>query len=293
MNMSNDCILCKATTVKTVFDVNMCHIIRCTNCKLVQVSNPPSRDEIAKIYSSDYFDKGKYCDDFAANMETNRRLNLLKSLRLKSDAKILDYGCATGDFVKSLSGMYEAWGCDISESAINIARKNNPSLANRFFLINEATLFLKKFDVIVLWDVLEHLSDPLSAMQVIVNMLKPNGALIISTPNIATVTAKLMKSRWAFMTPPEHLAFFSPKSLDYLFHMIGVTRCSLKNKGKWVNFAFLLYKLKRKFPKILPAKLLSFIQRSALKKICIYVPTCDIMYASAKLNRNDMSFSHD
>ena len=105
--------------------------------------------------------------------------------------------------------------------------------------------------------------------------------------DIGALSAKLMKDRWHFMTPPEHLGFFSIKSAKTLIERHGFEVKITERRGKWVNFIFLLHKFARVFPEIISTASISKIKASFLKYICIYVPTNDILYMACKLPKRD------
>ena len=58
-----------------------------------------------------------------------------------------------------------------------------------------------------MFDTIEHIWNPREVITRLLDNIKPNGYLILSTPDAGSLTAKLLGKRWAFMTPPEHLSF--------------------------------------------------------------------------------------
>ena len=84
------------------------------------------------------------------------------------------------------------------------------------------------------------------------------------------------------MTPPEHLGFFSKKSFEKLADKHNYTIVNYESKGKWVNLAFLMYKLKRIFPKLIPSLFIKIFQTKYTSNWSVYVPTNDIQYLILK-----------
>ena len=204
---------------------------------------------------------------------------LLESI--KEGASVLEVGCGEGSFINLAKKSYQLTGFDLSESGIKKAKEQNPKIADRIWVgsIEEQSKLNDKFDAICMWDVLEHIWDPAPTCNKLLEMLEPGGKLYISTPNINTVIAGLLKKRWAFMTPPEHLSFFSPKSIRYLFEKKLKARVIyIHSRGKKVNLGFLFYKIKRVFPKF-PGGILKWVEESpTLAKAALYIPTGDIQY---------------
>jgi SAM-dependent methyltransferase len=197
----------------------------------------------------------------------------------------LDFGCGAGDFITAADSAYEMWGHDLSEYAVEKARQNNPHLRERFSSGSPDKLQYPPafFDGILMWDVIEHLWDPGAVCGQLLKYLKPGGSLFISTPDIGTITAKATGKYWAFMTPPEHLGFFSKQSITYLLEKKMACRIQAhRSLGKWANTGFILYKLKRIFPRLVPGFLPRFFQSKYTRNLGLYVPTGDIQYVAAR-----------
>ncbi|MFA7402927.1 MAG: methionine biosynthesis protein MetW [Pelobacteraceae bacterium] len=99
--------------------------------------------------------------------------------------RILDLGCGTGELINQLAGKYEeVYGVDSSDSALNEAVRKGYRIA-KIDLDNETLPFADNwFDTVVTLDVIEHVYDPLSFIKELSRVLRPDGELIISTPNI-------------------------------------------------------------------------------------------------------------
>lgn len=278
------CRLCSSADLCLHLAVQEHSLDRCGSCGFVQVRDRPSQHELRALYGDGYFKRGKYDEEFAQRKEGERRLGLLARARVPTGGRVLDAGCATGDFIALGSSRYEMWGLDVSTYATELAVQKNPSCAARIFtgFIEEQRFEPDFFDAIVMWDVIEHIWDPRSVLRRLVSHLRPGGSLILSTPDVGALTARLMRSRWAFMTPPEHLGFFSPPSLRFLLEAdLGLDTTSSETSGKWVNLGFLAYKLRRVFPQV-PARWVERVQQSRLSNAAIYVPTADIRYVTAQ-----------
>jgi hypothetical protein len=110
-------------------------------------------------------------------------------------------------------------------------------------------------------------------------LLKPGGYLLLSTPDIGALAAKLMKQRWAFMIPPLHLGYFSRASLNHLFtDRVRARIRACQTRGKWTSLAFLFYKLGQISRLLAPPALLEWLSRSRLGRLNLYIPTNDIIY---------------
>jgi 2-polyprenyl-3-methyl-5-hydroxy-6-metoxy-1,4-benzoquinol methylase len=277
------CRLCSSADLRPHFTVRGCRLDRCPACGFIQVRDQPTAEALRELYGNGYFDHGKYDDKYALARETRRRLALLERARVPKGGRVLDAGCATGDFLSAGQARYEMWGLDVSAYATELARARNPSCAQRIFtgFVEDQNFEPSSFDAIVMWDVVEHLWDPRLVLSRLIGHLRPGGSLLLSTPDIGAPVAKLMRQRWAFMTPPEHLGFFSQRALAYVLERLGLEIVASSASGKWANLGFLMYKLRRVFPGV-PANLVERFRSSAAAKLSVYVPTLDVRYVAAR-----------
>lgn len=280
--MSPSCRLCGEDVFSGLFVVNGHAIVRCRSCGFVQVAEPPDAEGLRRIYQASYFDKGKYVDDRSGRCEQQRRIHWLTRCGVTSGARVLDFGCATGEFLAMARETFDVWGTDLSTAAIDKARRNLPDLSQRLSIWQPPGDDLEQgfFDAIVLWDVVEHLKYPVGLLDHLVGGLRPGGVLALSTPDIGALTARLMGRRWHFMTPPEHLGFFDRNTISKLLAQAGVRETARRECGKWVNTGFLFYKFGRMFPEMVTPSAVERFRGSVLGGLNVYVPSGDIQYVA-------------
>jgi len=150
--------------------------------------------------------------------------------------KILDIGCSFGDFLNELQKRdFEAWGIDISERSIAVAKALN--LRNVYGGTIEAFSARQNvpdFDVVTFFEVIEHLDDPRSFIKHSKKVLKNGGYLVLSTPD---------RECWGGWhdTPPQHLFKWNEKVLQYLlrsqgFEIVKVVREPISYKYFFYRF---------------------------------------------------------
>lgn len=140
-----------------------------------------------------------------------------KLLSRFSPTSVLDYGCGTGSFVAYLhtSGI-SAYGYEPHDNAINIAKQK---LRNSLLTREEA--FSKKYDIITLWHVLEHIPNYDLILSELKKCLTPGGRIIIAVPNYHSYDAKFYKNYWAAYDVPRHLWHFTSKSIQSIAKKFG------------------------------------------------------------------------
>jgi len=274
------CRLCAGSDLARRLAFSSFSLWRCRTCGFEQIDPAPTAEQLRQIYSAAYFGKAKYGDARALAHEYRRRRALMRRAGVEPGMRLLEIGCGVADFLGPLAAGHDVTGIDISTEAIDQAKARRPDLADRL----EATpieAFEPRgdgYDAILMWDVIEHLWDGPSMLELIARWLRPGGRLVLSTPDIAAITARLMGRKWPFMTPPEHLSFFSARSVRLAGEKAGLRTLSTQSKGKWANLAFVLYKAGR--VGLLPVPLVDRVNRLGLDRLSIYVPTGDVLYAA-------------
>lgn len=196
--------------------------------QLYETYPQPDIDKLSKYYESDdYISHTDHRRNFKEHLYYFvKQIALRNKLKLingfKTDTKtILDFGCGTGDFLKvCYKDGWEITGIEPSVKARDIA---NQKLNNLVFDANEINNFKnKKFDVITLWHVLEHLPNLKEAIINFKQLLKPNGVLVVAVPNFRSYDANYYQSYWAAWDVPRHLWHFSQFSISKLFREVNM-----------------------------------------------------------------------
>ncbi|MFD2529789.1 class I SAM-dependent methyltransferase [Polaribacter marinaquae] len=146
------------------------------------------------------------------NHTLKQKLSLLNSFKTETKS-VLDVGAGTGDFLKVCkNNSWETFGVEPSLDAKKIAETKGIFLESDLFEISN-----KKFDVITLWHVLEHVESLKKTIKTLKKLLKPNGRVVVAVPNYKSYDAKYYKEYWAAYDVPRHLWHFSQCSIHKLF----------------------------------------------------------------------------
>jgi SAM-dependent methyltransferase len=162
-------------------------------------------------------------------MERSFQLTLGLFAGYKPDGRVLEIGCGDGQFLRHLSASgYEIYGLDFSEHAVRRALKNTGS-ANIFCgRLKEAKYQSDYFDVVCLFEVLEHLPGPLDAFLEIKRILKERGIIAGTVPNFNSLERVLLGDCWDGIDLPRHLYHFTKESLGNLLTKSGFKVLSLQ-----------------------------------------------------------------
>jgi len=232
----------------------------CNSCNIFYANRIP-KNIIEDVYSDlNYLKQAK--SSYLDNVEYRKkrfgfeRIKLILKYLKNNDINksILDVGCGTGWFLeiakKEFSKVYGL------EPSISLSKDTEERLKIKIFkkdLINQKFNF--KFDVITMFDVIEHVPNPLEYIKKAYKILNKHGILVIFTPNNDSYGMDVLKSKSTHICPPDHLYVFNNKSIKNIFDKIGFKVIHYSTKGS--DIADIFMRLKQTEKKIEIADFLS------------------------------------
>ncbi|MFC1823758.1 class I SAM-dependent methyltransferase [Thermodesulfobacteriota bacterium] len=175
----------------------------------------------------------------------------------RDELHLLDVGCGSGAFISAAKDLgINTEGVEPSTGAVNAARNYGLNVHHGF--LEDIHLSRETFDVATLFEVIEHLKDPISLLLECYRILRPGGLLIIRTGNTDSWTAHMIKGRWEYFNLEHHgghIAFFNPHAIQKLAGLTGFRIIRIKTRG--VSFfqkgevSALLYRSAKIFSEIL------------------------------------------
>jgi len=219
------CSCCNQAFSFKIFTKRGFDYYRCGRCGLVFIYPTPKDAEL--IYSRDYFDGAKegfgyvnYSEDKEAMRGTFVSYLELLEEKYPYKGKLLDVGAASGFFIKLANERgWQAQGIELSEYAVNLGKKKG--LEMFCGKIEDLNFPENYFDVITMWDVLEHLSEPRHSLKKIFKWLKPGALVAINTPDTKSLYARIMGKSWHLYIPPEHIFLYNSANLTRLCDSLG------------------------------------------------------------------------
>lgn len=214
---------------------------------MVFLSPIPTSEELQTIYQADYYDSWGLAADEGESTRAMKHAtfsNRIKkiSARLRPH-NVLDVGCATGFFLEAAT--QEGWtvfGVELSKYAAATAKKK---FGERIFngTLEDAHYADNAFDLVTLSDLLEHIPCPQDFLGEVRRILTQDGLLMIVTPDVSSLTARLMGSRWSHYKA-EHLHYFSPRTITRLLAENGFTVECLEPASKCLNLSYIVNQFK-------------------------------------------------
>ena len=282
MKALSPCLVCGNDSFTLVLDQKdslyfQRRFLKCNNCGLVFVNPQPSIEELEKLYNDEEsFQAGRISWDrsekrfvltgkttheqadvdskTSIQIPTDRplqkrrakiRIQILKSVS-PPPRRLLDIGCREGDFLEeSLRAKYIPRGIEISSQ---YAQSTCQNLGINIFCgtleqyVAQRESASETFDIVTLWDVIEHLIDPLSTMRQINSIQKEGDVLAMSTVNLMNYRYLQYGEKWrGFIEGQEHVVFFSSKTISTLFERAGYKSIKILTRSiapvmlRWLN----------------------------------------------------------
>jgi 2-polyprenyl-3-methyl-5-hydroxy-6-metoxy-1,4-benzoquinol methylase len=239
----NPCPVCDATRPQPAYQVKGFTIARCGACGMHYTNPRLPTDALYEIYRRDYFHSNKdgYEDyELSAHLRKKTFEKWYADIRPflhRDTGKSLDIGCAAGYFMDVLkSDGWQPEGIELDESMRGTPR------ARGYQVFDQPLEFFTPtgtYDLITLFDVIEHLPGLKADVAKIAGMLSPQGCVALVTPDITSLQRKIFGARWFQFKPTEHIYYFSPDALRRVFAPHGLEVVLLKRAGQYADVSFL------------------------------------------------------
>jgi 2-polyprenyl-3-methyl-5-hydroxy-6-metoxy-1,4-benzoquinol methylase len=237
------CVVCGQARTTPLFAKAGCTLVRCGDCAAVYVGDDPAAIDFDQLYDEAYYTGGHGGSTFAdyVGQQTARRRHARRLLwqlrhlppRLPRHGRLLDVGCATGFFLAEAAAHYEVQGVELSAWSAAWAR-DHLKLTVHTGTLHDAALPTQAFDVVTLWDVIEHVPEPVPLLAEVARVLKPDGRVVLTTGDFGSAYAQRQGEHgrdWHLMTPPWHLTMFSRASLAQAARAAGLRVLHVASEG--------------------------------------------------------------
>ena len=250
------CNLCGADDTRLIAVIDQLRIVRCKRCGLTYVNPRLAQSELQEIYTESYYDHDGIVngleffgyEDYVAD-EENIKLTFADRLRtiekLTAPGRLLDIGCATGFFLAlARDNGWQVVGTEVSTFSAGYARERL-GLDVRLGTLKSLGFEAGSFDTVTMWDVLEHVTDPMAELGEIARILRTGGVLSIITPDAGSLVARILGDRWEeYRRVREHVYFFSRRTLSRMLNEVGFEILKVESAGKFFNLGPALERLK-------------------------------------------------
>jgi len=232
------CPLCGArVAMNSHFSNGADRIRRCPACSVAFVYPRASGLELLSQYSPRYFQEkydtlrqSGYVNMQSWQNKISMCLRRVDKLRGGRTGLLLDVGCGKGWFLEE--ARKHGWQVQGLELCPEVAKGTMERVGTQVYTgsIFDVALPSETFDLVTMFDVIEHLEGPLEALRICHRILKPGGALVLSTPNLYGLGCRLLGARAFAVWPDEHIVYFGTASIGRALRLAEFSRLEIVSR---------------------------------------------------------------
>lgn len=275
------CLVCEHQAATKLYK----GIVRCTHCGYVFADLTLTDQELLDLYSEKFFLGGSYTnyveDERVLRKNFRARARVMRAfVEPARHKKLLEIGSAYGFFLDEVRNEFNSVeGIDITNVGSTFARDTlKLDVVQGDFLTHDYGS--AKFDVVCLWDTIEHLRSPDLYLQKISTLTEPGALLALTTGDIASFNARLRGRRWRLIQPPIHLHYFSAETMHlfldrYGFEIVHNKYCGFYRSADNMAHNILVTQQGRR-------PLYEIVRKTGLCSFDVYLNLYDIMFVIAR-----------
>jgi 2-polyprenyl-3-methyl-5-hydroxy-6-metoxy-1,4-benzoquinol methylase len=222
-------------------------LLKCRSCGLEFLDPLPAPDDLRRIYTAEYYRSWGMANGANPAVDAMKKLTFAGHLRRvrqhigggDGGGDLLDIGTATGLLLEVAREQgFEPYGIEISDYAAGLVTAKFGAARIHHGTLQTAPFGEGRFSAITMTDLLEHVADPLDTLLRVRRLLRPDGIVLITTPNTASITRLAMGGRWTHYKV-EHLYYLNARSMALLARKAGFQILSMSPATKAVTLDYL------------------------------------------------------
>lgn len=225
MSLHAHCLVCNSTQLKPLEAYTAAHLVKCSACGFVFAQKIPTEQELIAYYD------GYGRNDYLSPITIKRYNELLDQMEpFRKTNKLLDVGCGIGYFLEVAKERgWEVYGTEYTDRAIEICE--GKGIIMQQGKLDPSKFEAESFDIITSFEVLEHINNPIEETNNFYQLLRKGGLVYLTTPNFNSLLRYRLKERYDVITYPEHLSYYTPKTLNKLFKRCGFKKKAIQTTG--------------------------------------------------------------
>jgi 2-polyprenyl-3-methyl-5-hydroxy-6-metoxy-1,4-benzoquinol methylase len=223
-------------------------LLECPSCRFAWIAEGvkrgPGGRSIYEDSSPVFFDAHQadyYRDETAAEAARSKLTWVMQ--HAAPGGRLLDVGANLGLFVREAARHYDATGVEPSPTVVQWVRREIGARLEVGSVYDDDGRFDGQFEVVTLFDVIEHLSDPVRAIQQCRRFLRPGGLLFVTTPDMGSVMSRVLGRHWYYIDMDEHIALFTRRNLETLLTRAGFEMLAARTIGRSYRFSYIRRRL--------------------------------------------------
>lgn len=223
-----NCLICGSEQLRKLSGYEKDHLVSCEKCSFVFSNVRPSQEELDKVY-------GGYSRDVGRTEATLKKMReiALKLKNLSKAKRVIDIGCGDGEFLSIFKGLgCDVFGAEYDPRTEDICRNKGITMLRGGVMPSlGGNGNPEQFDLAIFTEVIEHINNPMDVIENISHLLKKDGMLYVTTPNFASLERRMLGAQWGMIAYPEHISFYSPRTLDSILKRCGFEKVSLRTEN--------------------------------------------------------------
>jgi 2-polyprenyl-3-methyl-5-hydroxy-6-metoxy-1,4-benzoquinol methylase len=201
------------------------HLVKCDSCSFVFSQQIPTNQELIEYYS------GYGRNDYLSPLTIKRYNELLDKFETyRNTNNLLDVGCGIGYFLEEAKKRgWNVYGTEYTDEAVKICKAKGISIEQG--ILNTANYKEIEFDVITSFEVIEHINNPKEEISNFHTLLRQGGLVYVTTPNFNSLLRYRLKADYNVICYPEHLSYYTPKTISKLFTGQGFKTQKIQTTG--------------------------------------------------------------
>ena len=226
MSTHQNCLVCNSTNITPMSGYEESYLVKCANCTFVFAQKIPTEKELNDHYSKTYTR-----EDYLSPITVKRYHELLDRFEAyRSTNRILDIGCGVGYFLDVAKERgWDVYGTEFTDESMKINSAKG-------FKMNQGKLDANKyesssFDIVTSFEVIEHIHNPREEITQVKTILRSGGLFYCTTPNFNSLSRWQLKEKWNVIVFPEHLSYYTPKSMHQLLSSFTMEKKEVLTTG--------------------------------------------------------------
>ena len=225
MSSFQTCLICNSEDLVVLKGYEKDHLIKCKHCSFVFSKKQPTYQELIDEYA-------KYSRSNQISEITLKRyyslLDKFENYRKKNN--IIDIGAGDGFFAEQAKlKNWNSYATEFDDKSVALCKEKGVEVYKGKLDVNNYEKDF--FDVIFSSEVLEHINNPVEEIKGFHTILRPGGLVYLTTPNLNSISHKILKNKWNIFHYPEHLSYYTPRTIEKLFKANGFKKLRIETTG--------------------------------------------------------------
>ena len=232
MNSSHQfhtCLICGAGVLHPLKGYESNYLVECEGCGFVFCQRKPTTEELKAHY--DLYPRANAISEITLK-RYDELLDTFEPFRKTNN--LIDVGCGDGYFLEAAKRRnWNVFGTEFTQEAIEVCRKKGIQMTES--PLDSGHYPRDFFDVVTSFEVVEHINNPHQELAVFNSILRKHGVVYVTTPNFNSISRNILKSKWNIIEYPEHLSYYTSRTLRMLFRQHNFSCVQIKTTGISIN----------------------------------------------------------